>query len=35
MKQTQVDPESEADFQDFMETFDAQRSIDSQLFESQ
>lgn len=32
MKQTKIDPESEADFQNFMETFDAQRSIDSQLF---
>jgi Protein of unknown function (DUF2384) len=32
MKQTNSDPESEADFQAFMETFDAQRSIDSQLF---
>jgi Protein of unknown function (DUF2384) len=29
MKQTAIDPESEADFQSFMETFDAQRSIDS------
>ena len=31
MKQTQIDPESEADFQNFIETFDAQRSIYSQL----
>ena len=28
MKQTKIDPESEADFQTFMEIFDAQRSID-------
>jgi Protein of unknown function (DUF2384) len=35
MKQTDIDPESEADFQAFMETFDAQRSIDSQLFNCQ
>jgi signal transduction protein with GAF and PtsI domain len=34
MKQTEVDPESEADFQAFMETFDAKRSTDSQLFNS-
>ena len=27
MKQTEVDPESEGDFQAFMKTFDAQRSI--------
>jgi hypothetical protein len=32
MKQTDVDSESEADFKNFMETFDNQRSIDSQLF---
>jgi signal transduction protein with GAF and PtsI domain len=32
MKQTEIDPDSESDFQTFMETFDAQRSIDSQLF---
>ncbi len=32
MKQTEIDPESEADFQNFLKTFDAQRSIDSQLF---
>jgi signal transduction protein with GAF and PtsI domain len=35
MKQTKVDPESEADFQTFMEIFDAQRSIDRQLFNCQ
>jgi hypothetical protein len=28
MKQTEVDPESEADFQTFIETFDAQMQID-------
>jgi RecB family exonuclease len=32
MKQTDIEPESEADFKTFTETFDAQRSIDSQLF---
>jgi hypothetical protein len=32
MKQTKIDPESEADFQTFMEIFDAQRLIDRQLF---
>ena len=35
MKQTNVDPESEADFQTFMEIFDAQRSADHQLFNCQ
>jgi signal transduction protein with GAF and PtsI domain len=35
MKQTEIDPESEADFQTFMEIFDAQRSIDRQLFNRQ
>ncbi len=35
MKQTEIDPESEADFQTFMEIFDAQRSIDRQLFNCQ
>jgi hypothetical protein len=29
MKQTEINPESEADFQTFMEIFDAQRSIDA------
>jgi hypothetical protein len=29
MKQTEIDPESEADFQIFMEIFDAQRSLDA------
>lgn len=32
MKETAIDPDSEADFQNFMETFDAQRSMDTQLF---
>jgi hypothetical protein len=35
MKQTKIDPESEADFQNFTEIFDAQRSIDRQLFNGQ
>ena len=35
MKQTEIDPESEADFQTFTEIFDAQRSIDRQLFNCQ
>ena len=35
MKETNVDPESEADFQTFMKNFDAQRSIDCQLFNCQ
>jgi signal transduction protein with GAF and PtsI domain len=35
MKQTEIDPESEADFQTFMEIFDAQRSVDRQLFNCQ
>lgn len=35
MKQAEIDPESEADFQTFMEIFDAQRSIDRQLFNCQ
>jgi signal transduction protein with GAF and PtsI domain len=35
MKQTEIDPESEADFQTFMEIFDAQRLIDRQLFNCQ
>jgi Protein of unknown function (DUF2384) len=35
MKQTKVDPESEADFQTFMEIFGTQRSIDRQLFNCQ
>jgi hypothetical protein len=32
MERTPIDPESEDDFQSFMEIFDAQRSIDSKLF---
>ncbi len=32
MKQTAIDSDSDSEFQIFMETFDAQRSIDSQLF---
>jgi signal transduction protein with GAF and PtsI domain len=35
MKQTEINPESEADFQTFMEIFDAQRSVDRQLFNDQ
>ena len=35
MKQTNIDSESEADFQTFMEIFDAQRSTDRQLFNCQ
>ncbi len=35
MKQTEIDPESEADFQTFMEIFDDQRSTDRQLFNCQ
>ncbi len=32
MKQTEIDPKSEADFENFMEIFDEQRLSDRQLF---
>jgi hypothetical protein len=35
MKKRAIDPDSEADYERFMEAFDAQRSSDSQLFSCQ